>query len=245
MKMKNLSRYLVSILFIMILWYLTSMLLNTPVLPYPQTAIIEFVNVFPKLYIHILYSLQRIISALVISIVIGVPAGLIMGRYRKLDYFFTPIVYLIYPIPKIAFLPVVMLLFGIGNFSKIFLIFITVFFQIIVTCRDESVKIREELFYFMRSIGSSQFNMFYHLVFPYSLPAIFTSIRLCLGTSIAILFFLENFGTDWGIGYFIVDSWMRVNYKEMFAGIIALSLMGILLFLFVDILEQKLCPWVS
>jgi NitT/TauT family transport system permease protein len=243
MKVKDIFRYLAALLIIFILWHLFSIYLNTPVLPGPLSAVVEFVNSIDKLYLHIFYSLMRILTAVLISIVLGVPTGLLIGRYESLNYLFSPIVYMLYPIPKIAFLPIVMLLLGLGDAAKIVLIFIILFFQIIVTCRDESAKIKKELFYFMESLNASEFDVFYHLVLPQCLPAIFTSIRLSLGTAIAILFFSENFCTDWGIGYFIIDSWMRVNYSEMFAGILGLSLMGILLFLSVDIIEKRICRW--
>lgn len=243
MKKNNAFRYIFSLFSILVLWHLSSKALNTPALPLPHTAIKEFIIVFNKLYIHIIYSFSRILVASAISMILAVPIGLIIGRYKFLDYLFSPIIYMLYPIPKIALLPVIMLLLGIGNISKVVMIFIIVFFQIIVTCRDEAARIRREQYYFMESIGSTELQMFKHIVFPHSLPAIFTSVRLSLGTSISVLFFSESFGTDWGIGYYIIDSWMRINYPEMFAGIIGLSLMGIILFISVDVFEKMICPW--
>lgn len=245
MSKKNLFRYAFATLLIIILWYILSISLNTPAFPDPASAMVEFIKISDRLYAHIIASLFRILLSVFLSIILSMPIGLLLGRSRLLDFLFSPVIYMLYPVPKIAFLPVVMLILGLGNASKIFLIFIIVFFQIIVTCRDEASRIRKEQFFFMESIGASQLDIFYHLVLPHSLPAIFTSIRLSLGTSIAILFFSENYGTDKGIGYFIMDSWMRINYPEMFAGIIGLSLMGIILFLLVDALEKKICPWTS
>lgn len=243
MKSKSILNFLFSLSVIILIWYLLSLILNTPALPDPITAFIQFARILDKLLIHILYSLFRIIAALILSVALAVPAGLVMGRYNLLDRLFSPLVYMVYPIPKVALLPVVMLILGLGNVSKITLIFIIVFFQVVVACRDEAVRITKEQYYFMESIGSSEYHIFRHLVFPQSLPAIITSIRLSLGTSIAVLFFSENYGTEYGIGYFIIDSWMRINYPDMFAGIIGLSLMGIFLYFLVDILEKKICPW--
>ncbi|HBM80177.1 MAG TPA: nitrate/sulfonate/bicarbonate ABC transporter ATP-binding protein [Clostridiaceae bacterium] len=67
--------------------------------------------------------------------------------------------------------------------------------------------------------------------------------RVALGTSVSILFFTETFGTEYGMGYFIMDSWMRVNYVEMYSGIVILSIMGFGLFTLVDFIERQLCPW--
>lgn len=243
MSTKTLLKYACSVSILLILWMGLSLALQTPALPDPAAAFCDFVRAFDKICVHVSISLVRVICTMIISVAAGVPLGLAIGRYGILNYLFSPLLYMIYPIPKIALLPVVMLVFGLGDISKVLLIFIVVFFQIIVTCRDEAARIKKEQFFFLKSIGSTEFQVFRHLIFPQSLPAIFTSIRLSLGTSLAVLFFSENYGTQYGIGYFIIDSWMRVDYTEMFAGIIGLSLLGILFFLLTDLLERKICPW--
>lgn len=76
------------------------------------------------------------------------------------------------------------------------------------------------------------------------IPKIITSLRISVGVSISILFFGENFATTYGIGYFIMNSWLMVNYTEMFSGILALSIMGFFIFKLIDIVENKLCRWI-
>lgn len=87
-------------------------------------------------------------------------------------------------------------------------------------------------------------QLFRYIIFPASLPEIFTAIRLSIGTSIAVLFFTETFATFEGLGFFIMDAWTRVNYSEMFAGIAALSFLGLSLFLLVDFIERVFCFWI-
>jgi len=70
-----------------------------------------------------------------------------------------------------------------------------------------------------------------------------TATRLALGTAISILFFTETFGTQYGMGFFIMDSWLRVNYLDMYAGIVVLSFIGFCLFVSIDYLERKICSW--
>ncbi len=82
-----------------------------------------------------------------------------------------------------------------------------------------------------------------HVFIPACLPKIFTSLRISLGTAMAVLFLTETFATVRGIGFFILDASMRGRYQEVFAGIIAMSLMGLILFMIVDFLEKKICPW--
>ena len=88
-------------------------------------------------------------------------------------------------------------------------------------------------------------QIYRHLIIPAVLPEILTSLRISVGTSIAVLFFAENFATTYGIGYFIMNSWSTVNYTAMFSGILALSLLGLALFKIVDIIDAKLCAWVK
>jgi NitT/TauT family transport system permease protein len=81
------------------------------------------------------------------------------------------------------------------------------------------------------------------VVIPAVLPGFFTSLRVSLGTAVAVLFLAETFAADRGLGYLIVDAWTRVSYAEMYAAIFALSLLGLLFFVLTDLLESILCPW--
>lgn len=85
--------------------------------------------------------------------------------------------------------------------------------------------------------------MFTEIIVPASLSKVLTATRLALGTAVSILFFTETFGTEYGMGYFIMDSWMRVNYLDMYAGIVVLSFMGFCIFTAIDIAENYICSW--
>lgn len=225
-------------------WYLLYILLQSGVIPSPHATIIEFTKLMQGgLLLHTAASLYRISIALIISFILGGSLGLLLGLHEKIDDFISPMIYLLYPIPKIAFLPVLMTLFGLGNLSKIMLITIIIMFQILVTTRDSVKGLSKEWFYSMESLGANRWQLYWHLVIPAILPKLFTAIRISIGTSIAVLFFAENFATTYGIGYFIMNSWTRVDYVQMFAGILAISLLGLVIFKSIDILEKKLCKW--
>ena len=91
----------------------------------------------------------------------------------------------------------------------------------------------------------SRAQLYRHIIIPAIMPKIITALRLTVGTGIAVLFFSENFATRYGIGYFIMNSWVVVNYVEMFSGILALSIMGLLLFKIIDKLESRFCAWME
>ncbi|MEN6327421.1 MAG: ABC transporter permease subunit, partial [Syntrophomonas sp.] len=155
----------------------------------------------------------------------------------------SPMVYFTYPVPKIALLPIIMLLFGLGEASKLIMIVLIIVFQIIITSRDAVKAIPEEIFRSLQSLGASKWQIFTEIIIPASLSDVLTATRLALGTAVSILFFTETFGTEYGMGYFIMDSWMRVNYLDMYSGIVILSFMGFCIFTIIDITESYICSW--
>jgi NitT/TauT family transport system permease protein len=166
-----------------------------------------------------------------------------MGYFTRCDRALSPIIYLIYPIPKIALLPMVMLLLGLGDSAKIFMISLIIVFQVIVAVRDGVKSIPKETYYPLYSLGAGFAAISREILIPASLPKFLTALRIAMATAISVLFFTETFGTQYGMGYFIMDSWMRVNYLEMYSGIVVLSGIGLMLFGAIDWLEGRLCNW--
>jgi NitT/TauT family transport system permease protein len=236
--------YLLSVLGLLIGWELLSLGLKNPALPDPFSALSTFFEVLPSsLWLHFLISAYRVFASLVLSILIAVPLGIYLGRDLSLDRYFAPLLYLLYPIPKIALLPVIIVVCGLGDGSKIFTITLILFFQILVTTRDAAKKVHPNSIVSVMSLGARPIDVYWHVVIPACLPDIFTSIRISLGTAISVLFFTESFATFQGLGYYIFEAWSRIDYPEMFAGILGMSLLGLLLFVLVDFLQHLFCPW--
>lgn len=225
-------------------WYLLASLFKTQILPYPHLVFSALLPDLRKgLGSHFLVSTYRILLSLLWALLLGVPLGLYLGRSRRIDEFLSPMIYLIYPIPKIVFLPLILLLFGLGDLSKIFIIFLIVFFPILVTTRDAAKGIDEEQILSVLSLGASPQQIFLHTVFPACLPKILTSLRISIGTSIAVLFFVESFATENGLGFFIMDAWSTLDYLSMYTGIMGMGVLGVILYEIVDRLERKYCGW--
>jgi NitT/TauT family transport system permease protein len=179
-----------------------------------------------------------------LAVVLGVPLGLGMGQDHRVLRLTAPLVYLTYPIPKIVFLPIVLLILGIGEASKIFLITLILFYQVLVVVRDAASAVRPELISSVRSLGARRRHIFRYVYLPASLPAIITSLRVSAGTAIAVLFFAESFATTTGLGYFImVETWGRMAYTNMYAGVVAMSLLGLTIYIGLEVLETRLCGW--
>lgn len=235
---------LYSVAVVIAVWWFAAWTARLPIIPDPWSVFACIGEIFgAKMEIHALYSLGRIAAGIGISILIGVPLGFFMGAFAKADKILSPLVYFTYPVPKLALLPIVMLLFGLGETAKLIMIVLIVVFQIIVTSRDAVKNIPDEIFRSLRSLGANRRQMLIHIVVPATLSEVLTATRLALGTVISILFFTETFGTQYGMGYFVMDAWMRVNYLEMYAGIVVLSLMGFLLFTAIDLCETFLSSW--
>ncbi len=226
-------------------WYLLAVLVHQPILPTPlAVAKVIVPEIRGGLLGHFLVSLWRVTASTFLAILLAVPLGLILGQSRRLDAIFSPVIYLLYPIPKVVLVPVLLLFFGIGDLAKIVIIFMILFFQVLVLVRDQAAAIRPELVQSVRSLGAGRRALFRFVYLPATLPAVLTALRVSVGTAVAVLFFAESFATSAGLGYYIiVETWTRLAYAEMYAGVVAMSLLGLGLYYLIDLLERWLCPY--
>ncbi|MBA4418840.1 MAG: ABC transporter permease [Syntrophus sp. (in: bacteria)] len=245
MKRKHLLAYGATILLIYALWYILSLLLGSTILPDPFIVFSQgFMEIVERAFwAHVGASGFRILAGLIIAFCTAIPLGLFLGSNPRFDRVFSPLIYLGYPIPKIVLMPIIFVIFGLGDMSKIVLITMIIFFQLLITARDAARTIDTEVIYSLKSLGGTRLDFYRHVVWPVSLPGIFTSLRIVTGTSVAVLFFVESIGTNKGLGFYIIDAWGRADYPTMFVGIIALSTIGIILYETFDLLERKLCKW--
>jgi len=235
--------YVGAVAIMWVFWELMSLLLHNPSLPRPGDAFRQVVEQLPVLLPHFGYSAERAFVSMAIGLVVGAPLGLMLGRSPRLDVIAGPLIFLNYPVPKAVFLPVLLVILGIGNASIISLIAIIVFFQILVTARDAARSIPSASVLSVRSLGANRWQVFTHVIVPGTLPEIFTALRIGAGTAVAVLFFAEATAGSTGLGYFVFDSWGRIAYDQMFAGILAMALLGVLLYEVIEIAEARMCRW--
>jgi NitT/TauT family transport system permease protein len=226
-------------------WQALSLWAGPMIAPTPAATVKTlFVEAQTRLYwSHVAASFLRIAASLAAAFVAAVPLGLALGASRRLDRASSPLIYLTYPVPKIVFLPLILLIFGLGDGSKVFLIALIVFFQLLITCRDAARQVTKEMRYSMKSLGGNRLDFFIHVIWPFCLPAIFTSLRIGAGTSVAVLFFVESIASQRGLGLYILNAWGMADAPVMFAGIVSLSLLGVIIYEFFDILERRFCRW--
>ncbi|HLB63948.1 MAG TPA: ABC transporter permease [Anaerolineales bacterium] len=226
-------------------WEALALIVRRPILPSPILVFQAFfTGLAGDLGLHFLASLWRVVASTALAVALAVPAGLVLGQSERLNRVFTPLLYLLLPIPKVVLIPVILLFLGVGDLPKIVIIFLILFFQILVLVRDQAAGIRPELVHSVRSLGAGRRALFRFVYLPASLPAILTALRQSVGTAVAVLYVAELFATQRGLGYYIFLAGSTLfDYPKMYAGVVAMSLLGLGLYFAVDALHRRLCPW--
>ncbi len=243
-KRPHASSTLYGVLMFLCLWQALAWIVHRPIMPSPVEVLPVFLlSMAGELGLHFLASAGRVLASIGLAVACAVPLGLILGQAPRLNRLFSPLIAIVYPIPKIVFLPVIFVLMGITDFSKIFLISLIIFFQILVVVRDEAANLRPELIMSVRSLGAGRRALFRYVYLPASIPAVLTALRVSVGTAVAVLFIAEQSLTTHGLGYYIVvETYQVLLYTEMYAGILAMSLLGLLLYVVIHGIERQVAP---
>jgi NitT/TauT family transport system permease protein len=236
---------LLAALTLLIVWQGFAMMVNLPILPQPLEVLrVFFRELGGDMLIHFAASLWRVTAGMALSVMVAAPAGLAIGGSRRLNRLFSPFIYLLYPIPKVVLVPVIILFLGIGDVAKIAILFLILFFQILVLVRDQASGLPPQLIQSLRSLGAGRRALFRFIYLPASLPAILTALRQSIGTAVAVLYITELSATKYGLGYYIYYKGSTLlDYPAMYAGVIAMSLLGLGMYFSVDWLERKWCRW--
>lgn len=247
--------YLISILVLLALWQLLSwgMHMAMPeqkarVLPGPVQALLVFPSHWRDIGNHFLGTGYRLMVALMISIVVAVPIGLSVGHERWARTMISPLIYTAYPIPKVVFWPILFVLLNLGEAAKISFVVLVIFFQLLVSARDAAANLPKEYVLSALAAGLSRSQIYWHVVLPGSLPTIFSALRISLGLGIFAVYIAETaitIGTPkyGGLGYYINSAFAIFSFEKVFAGIMAIGLLGLGLYLLIELLEHWLCRW--
>ena len=227
------------------LWALAAAAVGRPFLPSPGKAFAALARRLAdgSLLPHVAASARRVGLALIVAAPSASLLGLAAGRSRRLDSLVSPFVYILHPLPKVAFLPVIMLFLGLGDAAKVTLIGLVIFGQLMVAARDAGKAVPAPLIDTLKAMGAGKAAVLAHVVLPYALPSLFTALRIGLGTSVAVLFIAEGFASESGLGWYVMDAWTRVDYPDMYAAIVALSVFGLACYSATDAAEGLVCRW--
>ena len=188
-------------------------------------------------------SLYRILAGFFIGSLVGLAVGLVTGTSALMDKIGTPIVNAIYPIPKIALLPLFILWLGIGELSKVTIIALGVFFPVAMNTYSGVKNVDTLLLKVAASFNASWWMTMKSVVLPNALPMIFAGLRLAAGTSLLLLVAAEMIAAQVGIGALILHYGDLMITDRLMAGVIVLSLLGLVFNLILQFLERKAIPW--
>ena len=236
---------------VFLLWYgLTRLRLVNPfVLPSPGVLFREFGILLSEGYAqkplseHVLASLIRTFTGLGLGLLIGIPLGLLMGINHTLFAILSPVFSFMRPIPPIAFIPLMILYFGIGEFSKIFRIFLAALWYVVLNASAGVRAIPEDLLRAGRNQGLTPGQLFRHVVFWAALPEIMTGVKTATAISWAIVVAAELIAAQAGLGFMVMDATTFFRVPDVYIGIIIIGVIGLTLDLVVRTLERSLLHW--
>ncbi len=186
----------------------------------------------------------RIAAAILLSTITAVPAGICLGLSGKWKSFFSPLVYILYTVPKISVYPLAIILLGLNSRAAVFIMSLVLFFQILIAVRDKSSRISRQYFLSLASIGGRKMDNLRYIVIPSVLTSYFTALRIGISAAIAVAFFTESASpSSYGLGNFVMTSWSIIDYPMMAAGIAATAAVGIVLYSIAGYLERRFVPW--
>ncbi|HEU5086049.1 MAG TPA: ABC transporter permease subunit, partial [Roseiflexaceae bacterium] len=173
----------------------------------------------------------------------AVAVGLLMGIHPVANAIMRPLAAAIYPIPKIALLPLIIVALGLGETSKVATIAVSVFFLVVLNVAASVAQVDARYFEVARSFGANNRAMFWTVALPGSLPGIMAGLKLGMGFALTLIIGVEFVGANEGIGYLIWQAYEIYAIDRMLAGLVTIALLGWLVTLLLDELERFLVPW--
>lgn len=240
-----------AVLLVLAVWLIaTSLKLVDPKLvPSPQSVWVAFIDIIQNgyknytLFQHLGASLGRLMVAFLCAVASAVPLGLASGYNAKVRAFLEPLIEFYRPLPPLAYYTILVLWLGIGNGSKIVLLFLACFAPVYLACVSGVVKINEDYINSAYTIGANRRQVFFYVVFPACLPDIFTGLRTALGVGYTTLVSAEMVAAISGIGWMVLDASRYLRSDVVFLGIIIMGITGILLNKCIQLIEHKVVPW--
>ena len=196
-----------------------------------------------ELWANLSASLGRLFFGYLVG---GVPAlalGLAMGLYRPVRALVEPLVAATYPIPKSAILPLVLLIFGLGEASKVAMVALGVFYPMIINTTAGVLQIDKIHLDVGQNFGAGRWQTFKTIALPGAAPMILAGVKLGVGLGLILIAIAEMMGAQNGIGYMIWNAWQLMTVDAMYVGLIVIALLGFALNLLLDEVERWLVPW--
>ncbi|WP_410211551.1 taurine ABC transporter permease TauC [Aquirhabdus sp.] len=240
-----------TLLGVLLIWWLITTLgwIKPLFLPAPSTVLARFLSLSSDGYLgtslwqHTGASLRRISLALLAAILIAVPTGIAIGQSRVIRGIIDPLVEFYRPIPPLAYLPLIVIWFGIGEFSKILLIYLAIFAPIFIATSTGVLAVDQKKLLAAKSLGATQSQLIRYVVIPSALPQILTGIRIGLGVGWSTLVAAELIAATQGLGFMVQSAAQLLQTDVVIVGILIIAIIAVTLELGLRALQKRLVPW--
>jgi len=196
-----------------------------------------------QLWGDLIPTVLRLLSGFVIGAVAGIAVGLLMGVSRVVRAALGPMFTALYALPKIAILPLLLLIFGLTETPKVLSVAISVFFVLQINTVAGVIQIDERILEAARAYRATGWRLFRFVLLPGALPSIFTGLQVAAGTGVIVITAVEFVASNQGLGFLIWNSWQLFMPAQMYVGLIVVSLLGALLTGLIVLLERAVVPW--
>ncbi len=233
------------------MWWLVTTLgwIDALFLPSPVAVIDRFQDLVANGYMsislwsHIGASLGRIGTALIAAVITAIPLGIAIGRNKIVRGVLDPIIEFYRPIPPLAYLPLIVIWCGIGELSKVLLIYLAIFAPIVIATATGVRSVDQAKIRAAQSLGATQMQIIKHVILPSSLPNILTGIRIGLGVGWSTLVAAELVGASEGLGFMVQSSSQLLATDVVIVGILIIAVIAFILEIGLRRLQRKLVPW--
>jgi len=241
------GRSLYSLLFVLVAWEMVGQfgLIHYYFLP-PLSEVLSFfyqLTVEGKMIEATYLTLRRAMAGLAVAVALGVPIGVLTGRNRVFNWFWSPIIAIGYPVPVIALIPVFMLWFGVGDLSKIILVAVGCFWPIALNASDASASVDENLIWSAKMMGTSDRQLLWKVITPAASPGIITGVQIALPISLIITFIFEMVAGGGGLGHLQIQGVRGFESAQVYAAILAIMIVGLGLDRALWLLRTRLLGW--
>lgn len=192
---------------------------------------------------HTLVSLGRVIPAFVVASALGIVTGLLMGWSPNIDAIADPLVSAFYPLPKVVLLPIIFLIFGLNDLSRMVALGAAVYLLVTINTVGGARQVDEAYLEAARDNGASGYRMVREVILPASLPHIFSGLSLAMGISFVLIVVVEMVASKSGLGYLIWNSWNLFTIKQMYVAVITINVLGIVFTYGIEAVGTYLTRW--
>ena len=251
MQTHHLALSALSLSFVLLVWFVITEtgLVSPRFLASPRAIVLELLKMLrdgytgASLFLHFWASVRRTLVGYLLAVAVGVPLGLLLGSNRVSYYLVTPVMTLLRPIPPIAYIPLVILWLGIGESSKILVIFMSAFLYVVLNTYSGVAQVPEGLIRAAVNLGATRIQLFTRVIFPATLPSIMTGLKTGLAVSWAVVVAAELIAAQQGLGYMIMDASTFFNIPVVYIGILMIGIIGLVMTSALEFIESRALHW--